>query len=47
MPKTNISTTISTEIFKSLKKLAIDLGKPYNFLLEEAIKELLAKHKGE
>jgi len=39
------STLIKNDLLKEFKKLAIDLERPTNDLLEEAMKELLAKYE--
>jgi len=39
------NTTISKRLIKESKKLAIDLDKRHNQLLEEAIKDILKKYK--
>jgi len=44
MARKNLSTRIENELQKSIKKLAIDLEKPFNDLLEEAIQDLLKKY---
>jgi len=44
MKKTNMSTTLDNELIKKFKKLAIDQGKQYNVLMEEAIKGILFKY---
>ena len=45
MTRKNLSTRIENDLQKSIKKLAIDLEKPLNDLLEEAIQDLLAKYE--
>ncbi|PKN88862.1 MAG: hypothetical protein CVU51_03025 [Deltaproteobacteria bacterium HGW-Deltaproteobacteria-1] len=45
MTRKNISTRIDNDLQKSIKKLAIDLEKPLNDLLEEAIQDLLKKYE--
>ena len=42
--RTYYNTTIQTDLLKQLKILAIELGTRQNDLLEEAIRDLLAKH---
>jgi len=42
--KETFNTTIDTRILKEAKKLAIDLGRSYNRLFEEALVDLLRKH---
>jgi len=44
MARKPLSTRIENEIQKEIKKLAIDLERPLNDLLEEAIQDLLKKH---
>ena len=43
--KKTFSTRIDQQILKALKHLAVDLDKSLGALLEEAIKDLLKKHK--
>jgi len=45
MTRKNLSTRIDNDLQKEIKKLAIDLEKPLNDLLEEAIKDLLKKYE--
>jgi len=45
MEKKMFSTLIRNDLLKEFKKLAIDLERPANDLLEEAMKELLAKYE--
>jgi hypothetical protein len=45
MARKPLSTRIENDLQKEIKKLAIDLEKPLNDLLEEAIKDLLKKYK--
>jgi hypothetical protein len=42
--KKMFSTIISNALQKEFKKLAIDMERPINELIEEAMKDLLAKH---
>ena len=42
--KSKFTTTLNTALLKDLKKLAIDLDRTVNDLLEEGIKYLLKKH---
>jgi len=44
MARKNLSTRIENDLQKEVKKLAIDLEKPLNDLLEEAISDLLKKY---
>jgi len=45
MARKPLSTKIENDLQKSIKKLAIDLERPLNDLLEEAIKDLLKKYE--
>ena len=45
MVRKSLSTRIEKDLQKEIKKLAIDLEKPLNDLLEEAIKDLLKKYE--
>jgi len=45
MARKPLSTRIENDLQKEVKKLAIDLEKPLNDLLEEAIRDLLRKHE--
>ena len=45
MARKNITSSIETDLIKKLKYLAVDLSKPLNELLEEAIRDLLKKHE--
>ena len=45
MARKNMTTSIEIDLQKDIKKLAIDLEKPINNLLEEAIRDLLRKYK--
>ena len=40
-----MTTTIDNNLQKEVKKLAIDLERPLNDLLEEAIQDLLKKYQ--
>jgi len=42
--KETFNTTIDSRILKEAKKLAIDLGRSYNRLFEEALIDMLRKH---
>ena len=44
MARKALSTRIENHLQKEIKKLAIDLEKPLNDLLEEAIQDLLKKY---
>jgi predicted transcriptional regulator len=45
MARKNLSTRIDNDLQKSIKILAINLEKPLNDLLEEAIQDLLKKYQ--
>lgn len=45
MARKNLSTRIENDLQKEVKKLAIDLERPLNDLLEEAIEDLLTKYE--
>jgi len=45
MARKPLSTKIENDLQKELKKLAIDLERPFNDVLEEAIKDFLKKYK--
>jgi predicted transcriptional regulator len=45
MVRKNLSTRIENDLQKEIKKLAIDLEKPLNDLLEEAIRDFLKKYE--
>jgi hypothetical protein len=45
MARKPLSTKIENDLQKELKKLAIDLERPLNALLEEAMRDLLDKYK--
>jgi predicted transcriptional regulator len=45
MTRKNLSTRIDNDLQKSIKILAINLEKPLNDLLEEAIQDLLKKYE--
>jgi hypothetical protein len=45
MARKPLSTRIENDLQKAIKKLAIDLEKPLNDLLEEAIQDLLKKYE--
>jgi len=45
MTRKNLSTSIDNDLQKSIKILAINLEKPLNDLLEEAIQDLLKKYQ--
>ncbi len=45
MARKNMTTSIDNDLQKEIKKLAIDLERPFNDVLEEAIKDLLKKYR--
>ena len=45
MAKNTMPTQIENDLQKEIKKLAIDLERPFNDLLEEAMKDLLKKYE--
>jgi len=45
MEKKMFSTVINNDLLKDFKKLAIDLERPINNILEEAMKDLLKKYQ--
>jgi hypothetical protein len=45
MEKKLFSTTLNNDLMKEFKKLCIDLERPINDLLEEAMRELLSKYE--
>lgn len=45
MARKPLSTRIENDLQKEIKKLAIDLERPLNDLLEEAIQDLLKKYE--
>ena len=45
MPRKTITSSIENDLIKRIKHLAVDLEKPLNELLEEAIEDLLKKHE--
>jgi len=47
MARKPLSTKIENDLQKEIKKLAIDLERPFNDLLEEAIRDLLKKYRKE
>ncbi|MFZ0449369.1 MAG: hypothetical protein WAL98_09005 [Desulfatiglandaceae bacterium] len=44
MKKKVFSTQVKNDLLKEFKKLAIDLERPINDILEEAMQELLGKY---
>ena len=45
MARKNMTSSIELDLQKEIKKLAIDLERPFNDLLEEAIRDLLRKYE--
>jgi hypothetical protein len=45
MARKQFTTTLDEETLKNIKKLAIDLNRPVNDLLEEAMRWLLKKYE--
>ena len=45
MVKRHMTTTIDNDLQKEVKKLAIDLERPINDLIEESFRDLLKKYK--
>lgn len=45
MVKKPLSTKIDNDLQKEVKKLAIDLERPFNDMIEEALRELLKKYE--
>jgi len=45
MERKNITTSLEIKLVKRLKHLAVDMDKPFNDLLEQAIKDFLKKHE--
>ena len=43
MARKNLTTSIENDLQKEIKKLAIDLERPFNDLIEEALRDLLKK----
>ena len=44
MPRKPLSTKIDNDLQKEIKKLAIDMERSFNDLLEDAIRDFLKKH---
>ena len=44
MARKNMTTSIENDLQKEIKKLAIDLERPFNDIIEEALKDLLKKY---
>lgn len=45
MGKKKFTTTLDENLIKEIKKLAIDLGRSANFLIEEGIRLVLSKYR--
>jgi len=45
MARKPLSTKIDNDLQKEVKKLAIDLERPFNDLIEEALRDLLKKYE--
>ena len=45
MVKRHMTTIIDNDLQKEVKKLAIDLERPFNDLIEESFRDLLKKYK--
>lgn len=45
MARKTVTTTIENHLLKSVKKLAIDLERQLNDVLEEAIQDILKKYE--
>lgn len=45
MARKNMTTSIENDLQKEIKKLAIDLERPFNDLIEEALRDILEKYK--
>ena len=45
MARKNMTTSIENDLQKDIKKLAIDLERPFNDLIEEALRDILKKYK--
>jgi hypothetical protein len=45
MPRRHFTTSLDERLLKAIKKLAIDLDRSVNDLLEEGIRYLLEKHE--
>jgi len=45
MARKPLSTKIENDLQKEVKKLAIDLERPFNDLIEEALRDLLEKYE--
>jgi predicted transcriptional regulator len=45
MARKPLSTKIENDLQKEVKKLAIDLERPFNDMIEEALRDLLIKYQ--
>ena len=45
MSKKKFTTTLDETLIKEIKKLAIDLGRSANVLIEEGIRSVLKRHR--
>ena len=45
MARKNMTTSIEKDLQKEIKKLAMDLERPFNDHIEEALKDLLKKYE--
>ena len=45
MARKNMTTSIDNDLQKEIKKLAIDQERPFNRLIEEALRDLLEKYE--
>jgi len=45
MARKNMTTSIEKNLQKEIKKLAIDLERPFNDIIEEALRDLLKKYE--
>ena len=45
MARKNLTTSIEKDLQKEIKKLAIDLERPFNDIIEEALRDLLKKYE--
>ena len=45
MARKNLTTSIENDLQKEIKKLAIDQERPFNNLIEEALRDLLKKYE--
>jgi hypothetical protein len=45
MVRKPLSTKIENDLQKEIKKLAIDLERPFNDVIEEALRDILKKYK--